>query len=211
MDSHQSTPSPAYETAPAPPGMFGTKIPSVVTMAVVVFLFILPFVEIRCNGMKLQNVSGVQLATGFKTEKSGYGDFSTDALTKTTTNTSRQQPNMYALAALVLAAAGLGLAFVNKRMAAAGGMSVAVLGLAAMVGLMLDIKKQMQHGVFGELGNKTSGDAGEKIPGLENGIKNITDNMPAITVEFAPFFFVVMAGFAAAAFFYYKRMKSMTQ
>lgn len=211
MDSHQPTSQSGFDTVPAPPGMLATKIPSVVTMFVVVFLFLMPFVEIRCNGMKLQNVSGVQLATGFKTEQSGYGDLSTDALTRTTTNSGRQQPNRYALAAFALALAGLGLAFVKKRMAAAGGMAVAVLGLAAMAGLMMDIKNQIKHGVFGDLGSKTTGDSGEKLPALEDGIKKIADNMPAITVEFAPFFFVVMAGFAAAAFFFFKRMKAMNQ
>ena len=54
-------------TATTPqPGIFGTKIPSSVAFGIGVLLFFMPFVDIKCNTMTLQTVSGVQLATGFE-------------------------------------------------------------------------------------------------------------------------------------------------
>lgn len=210
MDSPQSSTPPVYTPPAAAPGMFGTKIPSTVTFTVVVLLFLMPFIEIRCNGMKLQNVSGLQLATGFKTEKGGAGDFTDNTISKATTNTDKQHPNMYAMAALLLGVLGLVLCLVNNRMASAGAMASAVLGLAALIGLMLDIKKQMRTGMFGNLAEKTKDVTGGNSPDLDTGINKIGQGLSdmKITVEFAPFFYVAIVAFAAAAFFCYKRMQA---
>src|SRR6185436_10271425 len=72
MDTNQpasSTTSTTVTTSTpvsATPGMFGTKIPSSVAFVVAVLLFFMPFIDIKCNNMSLQQVSGFQLATGFK-------------------------------------------------------------------------------------------------------------------------------------------------
>lgn len=210
MDSPQPSTPPLYAPASAAPGMFGTKVPSTVTFAVVVLLFLMPFIEIRCNGMKLQSVSGLQLATGFKTEKSGAGDFTDRSLTKATTNSDKQHPNLYAMAGLILGVLGLGLCLVNNRMATAAAMASAVLGVAALVGLLLDIKKQMRTGVFGDLTEKTKDVSSGNVPEVDSGINKIGQGLSdmKITVDFAPFFYVAIVAFAAAAFFCYKRMQS---
>jgi hypothetical protein len=210
MDSHQPSSGPSYAPPSAAPGMFGTKIPSAVSFTVVVLLFLMPFLEIRCNGMKIKSVSGVQLATGFNTSTAETGRFTDDAITKTATNTDLQHPNYYALAALILGVLGLGLSFINNRTATAAAIATAVLGLAAMVGLLLDILKQKRNGLFGDLAEKTKDVTTGNTPDADTGFNNIGKGLSGmgITVDIAPFFYVVMVAFAAAAFFCYKRMTS---
>ena len=71
----------APDASPAPqPGIFGTKIPSSVAFGIGVLLFFMPFVDIKCNSMTLQKVTGAQLATGFEIKGPGsdnslVGDF----------------------------------------------------------------------------------------------------------------------------------------
>lgn len=211
MDHPQSSTSSSYLPASAAPGIFGTKIPSGISFAVVVLLFLMPFLEIRCNGMKIQSVSGIQLATGFKTQNNGTG-FAGDTLTKTTTNTDRQHPNTYAMVALALGIIGLILCLINKKMAAGGAMAAGILGLAAMVGLWLDVKKQMQNGIFGNLANKSK-EAGGDDGVVKEGIDKIGEGLNNLNLEvvFAPFFYVTIVAFATAAFFCFKRMTSLKE
>src|SRR5258705_791711 len=101
MDSNQTTANPAPAYVPASKGMFGTGIPSTVAFAIGVLLFFMPFIDIKCNSMSLQTVSGFQLATGFKMKNSSnnslFNDLKTDkvdeTITKTTTNTDKKKPN----------------------------------------------------------------------------------------------------------------------
>ena len=51
------------------PGIFATKIPSSVVLGIAILLFFLPFVDVKCNTMSLQTVSGFELATGFEIKK----------------------------------------------------------------------------------------------------------------------------------------------
>lgn len=160
--------------------------------------------------MKIDSVSGVRLATGFDLTKSNKSAFTDNTLVNATTNSGKQGPNIYAIAALVLGVAGLGLCFIKNRIAVSAAIAAAVLGLAAMIGLLLDIKKQMRTGLFGGLGEKTKDVTSGNVPEVDTGISKISEGLSGagITVEFAPFFYVVMVAFAAAAFFCYKRMTS---
>lgn len=211
MDNPQPATPSSYQPVASAPGILGTKAPSVISFTAIVLLFLMPFLEIRCNGMKIQSVSGLQLATGFKTENSG-GGFGGDTLTKTTTNTDKQHPNTYALAALALGVVGLILCLMNKKATAGGAMAAAVLGVAAMVGLYLDIKKQMNNGIFNELSRKTK-DTGGEDTGVKDGFEKIGEGLSnlSIKVDFAPVFYIVVVLFAVAAFFSFSRMRQMRE
>ena len=63
MDTNQSTDQPTNQpieqsiastsiqaSAAATPGVLGTKMPSTVAFAVAVLLFLMPFIDIKCNG-----------------------------------------------------------------------------------------------------------------------------------------------------------------
>lgn len=220
METNQPTAQPAYMPASSAPGMFGTSVPSSVSFVVAVLLFFMPFLDIKCNGMKLQSVSGFQLATGVTIKNSGsdvplLDDVKPDgvdkAITKTATKTDKKNPNLYAMVALGLGVIGLGLCFVKNKMAAGVGMVTGVLGAGALIGLMLDIKKQVKTDMLGNLGDKTKDVTNGEVPNLDTGINKIGNQLSdmSITVDFTPWFYLAVIAFLAGAFFCYKRMSSL--
>lgn len=210
MDSVQPSAPPVYQSSPAAPGMFGTKIPSTVAFAVAVLLFFMPFVDIKCNNMSLQTVSGIQLATGFKMKNgsstnSFLDDVKTDkadeTITKTTTKSDKKDPNLYGLVGLGLGVLGLLLSFTNAKAAIGGAMVTGIGSAAALIGMMLDIKKKVKMDMPSGGGSKSSG-------GLEDFGKELSEKMN-ISVDFTPWFYISVLAFLAAAFFCYKRMSAM--
>lgn len=217
MDSNQPlTPAPVYVPAPATPGMFGTKVPSSVAFLVAMLLFLMPFVDIKCNGTSLQTITGVQLATGFKmksTDNSLLNDAKTDnadtAITKTTTtetttttttnNKDKKEPNLYALIAIGLGVLGLLLSFTNAKAAIGGAMITGIGSAAALIGMMLDVKKKVKL----DMPATTKTGSGSDALGLDK----LGDSLK-ITVDFTPWFYISVIAFLVAAFFCYKRMQS---
>jgi len=220
MDTNQPTSAQQVYVPASNPDMFGTKIPSTVAFAIAVLLFFMPFVDIKCNGMKIQSVSGFQLATGV-TIKSGQSDMPylddvkpggvDDAITKTTTKSDKRNPNMYAMIGLALGVIGLGLCFVKNKMTAGGGMVAGVLGAGALIGLMLDVKKAAKTNLLGGLGDKTKDVTNGEVPDLDSGFNKIGKDLSdmSISVDFAPWFYIAVIAFLAGAFFCYKRMSTM--
>ena len=214
MDTNQPTISPTPPTYVAPassPGVFGTKIPSTVAFAVAILLFFLPFIDIKCNNMSLQQVSGFQLATGFQMKNKSsdsplLNDFKTsDAdqqITKSTTGTDKKDPNLFAMIALGLGVLGLLLSFTKAKAGLGLSMFTAVLATAAMIGLMIDIKKKVKIDMPGS-GRQNSDD---DILGFNKLGQEVGDKMN-ISVDFTPWFYVAIIAFLAAAFFCYKRMQ----
>ncbi|MBK6937269.1 MAG: hypothetical protein IPH18_10630 [Chitinophagaceae bacterium] len=204
MDTNQSAAPGDLAPVPSPPAMFSTKVPSATTFFIAVLLFLLPFVDIKCSGMKLQDVKGFELATGFNMKSGGsdmplFDDANTPGvdrpITKTTSKSDRQQPNIFALAALILAVAGAGLCFANNKMATTGALAAGVLSAVSLVGLYFDIKKEVKSSFAGK-----SGDAGNK---LSDGLKDIN-----ITVDFTAWYYITFFALLAGAFFCYKRMQT---
>lgn len=212
MDSNQPTTQPVYAPSPSP-GILGTKIPSSVTFVVAILLFFMPFIDIKCNNMSLQQVNGIQLATGFQmknnsSNNSFFNDFKTDevdkTITKTTTKTDKKDPNLFAMVALGLGILGLILSFTNAKAAIGGAMVTGVLSAASLVGLMIDIKKKVKIDM-----PKTSGDSDGGIldKGFDKIGKSMSDNLN-ISVDFTPWFYIALIAFLAAAVFSYLRMTS---
>ncbi len=206
--------------ASSAPGLFGTSVPSSVSFVVAVLLFFMPFLDIKCNGMKLQSVSGFQLATGVTVKNSGsdvplLDDVKTDgmdkAITKTATKSDKKNPNLYAMVGLGLGVIGLGLCFVKNKMAAGVGMVTGVLGAGALIGLMLDVKKQVNNDMIGKMADKTKDVTQGEVPDLDTGFNKIGNQLSDmnITVDFTPWFYLAVIAFLAGAFFCYKRMSSL--
>ncbi len=167
------------------PGIFGTKIPSSVAFIVAILLFFLPFVDIKCNNMSLQKISGIELATGFNIKTPGSNNSLFDTVEKSTAaKGEKKDPYIYALVALALGVGGLLLSLINKKTTAVGGIIMGALGTAAMIGMMIDIKSDIK---------------GEGIGG-EEGVK--------VAVDFTIWFYMSVIAFLAAAFFSYRRMRS---
>ena len=212
MDSNQPITNPAPVYTPASRGMFGTGIPSSVAFLVAVLLFFMPFIDIKCNNISLQTVSGFQLATGFKMKNTSnnslFDDVKTDKadekITKTTTNTDKKNPNLYAMIALGLGVLGLILSFTKIKAAIAIAMVTGIAGAGAMIGLMLDIKKKVKMDMPGTDGKTGDNDLGKTI---DNFGKEVSDKL-SISVDFTPWFWVALVAFLAGAFFCFKRMQS---
>jgi len=215
MDRNQpsipSTP-PVYAVPASSAGVFGTKIPSTVAFAIAILLFFLPFVDIKCNNMSLQQVSGVQLATGFQMKNKSsdsplFNDFKTNEadqqITKSTTGTDKKDPNLFAMVALGLGVLGLFLSFTKAKSGLGLSMFTAILAVAAMIGLMIDIKKQVKIDMPGS-GRQSSDD---DILGLNKIGQEVGDKMN-ISVDFTPWFYVAIIAFLSAAYFCYKRMQA---
>jgi hypothetical protein len=218
MDQNQAaappsyTPPPAYTTS-ASPGVFGTKIPSAVAFVVGSLLFFLPFIEIKCNGTSLQEVNGIQLATGFQMKNSGsdnpfLDDTKTEdkdkGITQSTTKSEKKDPNMFALVALALGVLGFVLALTNSRAAVGGGIVAGVAAAGALIGLMIDIKRKIKLDIPGSKDKPT----GDDPLGLNKFGNDISDKIN-ISVDFTPWFYISVIAFLLAAFFCYRRMKTM--
>lgn len=199
MSEIQSTTNPVLPSTPSQqPGVFGTKIPSTIAFGIGILLFFMPFLDIKCNSMVLQKVSGIQLATGFKIKSPGsdnslIGSFEnmSDDDAKVTNKTEKKDPNILALAALVLGVAGL---IFSLRDAKTGGLITGILAAVALIATMIDIKSKLKS----ELP-----DLNKTRSSTTSGLDRLGDSM-YIAVDFTPWFYIAIIAFAAAAFFCYK-------
>jgi hypothetical protein len=197
MNATQPTTSYVPPPPPPPPvpGLFGTKIPSAVSFAVGILLFLLPFAEVKCNGSSLASNTGLGIATGMAWKSSANNMFGNDTLgggTAKADNTQKKDPNMYAIIALALGVIGLILSFMDARSAAGSALVAGIVSAGALIGLMLDLKKEVKQPIPDQTGAGGFGDA--------------MNNMK-ISLEMTPWFYVAVVAFLVAAFFCYKRIQ----
>ena len=183
----ESTQPIAY-TAPVNRGVFGTRIPSSVAFLTGVLLFFLPFIDIKCNNYSIQKISGVQVATGFHIKPAGgnnslLGNMESTTGVSTAAKGERKDPNVYALAALGLGLLAFALSLINGKAGSWGGILLGTLTVAAMIGLVLDIKRSIKA---------------ESL-GTEDGV--------TVSVDFTPWFYISLLAFVAAILFSFMRMR----
>ena len=181
-------------TPPAPsPGVFGTKIPSTVAFAIGILLFLLPFAEVKCNGSRMASNTGLGIATGkeWKTSLDGFFGMDLDKETSKANNPKKKDPNAYAIIALAVGSIGLLLSFANARSAAGSALVSGILSAGALIGLMIDLKR--------EVNNPLAVKNNEDFSNTMNPVK--------ITLDFTPLFYVAVIAFLVAAFFCYKRIQ----
>ena len=145
-------------------------------------LFFLPFVELKCNGDLFAKPTGIDLATGktttILTSSEKYWNKKKDW---TLTTTSKEQdPNIFAISALVLGALGFIISLLNFQSTPRLSGVLAILSIAAMIALMLDIRWQV---------NKR----GENI----NNVKITIDNIK-VTADFTKWYFLSVCSFLIA-------------
>ena len=165
-----------------------------VSFLVGVLLFLLPFVDIKCNGQTLASNTGIGLALGtdYKTEaqiKSMETGLGTNTDKKAT---EKQNGKMYvvALVALALGVIGFIVSLLNVKSSSVG---VVVASLAALCLIVLMIQLQMD---IKSQSNTTDTDV------------NLKDNIK-ITAEFTAWYYLSLISFIAAAFFSYRRRQAM--
>jgi hypothetical protein len=186
MDPEQSSPPAAVQSAKPITG----RLSPIFFLLGVVFFF-LPFVDIRCNNVSLQQVSGINLATGFKIKTANNGslfdnlDHSNNDDFSITKNGEERKLNEYALVALIIGAAGLIISLINFKGREILGVITGVGAAAALIGLMADIKSQVK---------------------LDLSAK--TDNLNIrVAVDFTPWFYITVLVFLIGAFLSYIAIK----
>jgi hypothetical protein len=199
------TQPPSFSTPAPPPGMFGTKIPSSIAFVVGILLFLLPFAEIKCSGTKMMSNTGLNIATGGKWKaESGLTNNDQEAELKSKTEKDKMGNAQYfAIAALGLGILGLLFSFSNTRTAGSTGILMGVLSAAALIGVMLEIKKWFNNGI-------AKSDMQKAQDGMDNlGLNKIGDSIAnKFTLDFTPWFYIAIVAFLAAAFFSYWRMRT---
>ena len=205
MDTNQ--PTTLYAPASAAPGLFGTKMPSTVAFAIGILLFLLPFAEIRCAGQKVATKSGLDFALGndWKTQTGGMlgkNDYKDEAMSMGKEQKGNTQ--YYAIGAAALALLGLLLSFANSKTSSAGGLVSGILSSGALVGLVLDEKKNYAASLKAQALDK----AKEGVDSL--GFDKIGNTMgdAKMTLAFSTWIYIAIIAFLAAAFFCYKRMST---
>ncbi len=189
---------PASQPNPVAAPVSPLRMPTITSFGLGILLFFLPFLNIKCNNMVLQKVTGVQLATGFSVKGPGsdnslFGSLeSSFGSGRKIQSTKRQSANMPALAALLLGVAGFVFAIRNNKIASLLCGSIAVL---ALIATMIDIKSKLKT----ELG--TTNPSG----GFGYGRDAI------VGVDFGPGFYLAILAFIAAAFFSYRWMNTKPQ
>src|SRR4030095_6477648 len=133
------------------PGIFTTKIPSAVTFGIGILLFFMPFVDIKCNSITLQKVTGAELATGFEIKGPGsdntvVGDFEKmdDKKGDVHFREGKNDPNIFALVALAMAVLAFIFSLVDSKKALTGAVIAGALTVAALIGAMIDIKRKVE-------------------------------------------------------------------
>lgn len=206
MDTNPPSSSATYTPASAAPGMFGTKIPSAVAFTVGILLFLLPFAEIRCGGTKLATKSGLDFALDKQWKSVAGGMFGKNDLQDKTMSAGKEQKGntqYFIIGALALGVIGLLLSFAGAK-AGAGGIATGILSAGALIGFMLDLKKNVNNSLREQALDK-AGQGADNL-GLDKIGNTMGDLKP--TLAFSPWFYVAVVAFLAAAFFCYKRMQS---
>jgi len=208
MDTNQPASS-ATVNAPSSSSnaMFGTKTPSTVTFAVGILLFLLPFAEIRCGGTKLATKSGLDFALDNKWKPLGGGLFGKEDLKENALASGKEQKGntqYLIIGAMALGVIGFLLAFAGGKKGAAGGIATGVLAAGALIGFMLDLKKNIANSMREEALDKAK--EGADNIGLDKIGNTMGDLKP--TLAFSPWFYIAVIAFLTAAVFCYLRMKS---
>ena len=149
-----------------------------------VLLFLAPFIDIRCNDVSLQQVSGVGLATGFeiKTRDNsllGKLDADNDILIR---KSGKREGNFYALAAMILGLGGFIISLMKFKGKEIWTVIAGIGAAAALIGLMINIRSQLR---------------------LDLSLRNDDTNI-SLVVQFTPWYYLAVIAFLIGAFLSYR-------
>jgi hypothetical protein len=194
MDTNQPLPQPEQPVVPPFRSAFGTKMPSSIAFIAALLFFVMPFIDIKCNGMSLKQITGLQLAVGFKTgtdwdmknERMEVGE-NFDYKAKT----EKRSRNKFALIALGLGIIGLVLSYSTARKGGMGGMITGTAAAISLVLLFIDIKRNVK----------------KSMSSLDNMDKGMEDSI-RVSVDFTAGFYLALLAFLAASYFSYWRWRA---
>jgi hypothetical protein len=187
-------------TVSASTGMFGGRIPSSVAFAVGILLFLLPFAEIKCGSSTIANQSGLGFAMGKEWKTAGSNGMFGDELTKSSSSLDKGEKGntqIFAIAALALGVLGLLLSFANAKTGGGTGIFTGILSAGALIGLMMDIKKNFNASMSNQAAEKT--EQGSDILGFDK-FGDTMNNMKPV-LDFTPWFYVAVSHFWQLQYF----------
>jgi len=129
-------------------GLLGTKIPSSIAFLLGILLFLLPFAEIRCNGAAVANNTGVGIATGTAWKevvtKSIFGSGFQNNPSTNESKVQKQDPNVFAIAALALGVIGVLIAFLTPKGGGRFNLFVGALAAVSLIAMLIDLRSKLK-------------------------------------------------------------------
>lgn len=156
-------------------------------------LFLLPFAEIRCNGLALAHLKGIDMATGASPNVNSDFEkmseqFGSGRTIKTKVDDREGKVYAAAIIALALGVAGLAVSLTKKKIHSPNEMLLGILGAAALLVLLFQVKSDVNTQL-------KTGDA--NVDAL--------NGMMKVSVDFTFWFYLCLLSFLAAAFFSYQQ------
>jgi len=193
----------------SPRGVFSTRIPSTVTFAIALLLFVLPFAEFKCKLPSENQDAIIKIDTGkFSVSNTGLGlafgsdwklnipggnPFQNERSDEWKQHAKSQKPNYYAIVALAMAVLGLGLSFIDAAPFAVITTVAGGIGAGSLIGLMLDLHKK----------------SSDIISGLQNAGNSLDASYQVdLGLRFTPWFYIAIIAMLVAGVFSYKRILS---
>jgi hypothetical protein len=175
-------------------GSFGTPVPSIVTFAIGIALFFLPFAQLKCNTVTIVQNTGLGIAIGSEWKAASQtqlgNELNSDQKSTAAIRNQHNDPNYYAIAALALGVIGLLLAIPRSSTAASGAMIAGGLGVIALIILWIDLKRTIDTRIT----DSTKIDEASILP-------------VRIALEMTPWYFLALGAYIAAAIFAYRRTR----
>jgi len=144
MEPTQAT-VPVSSSSPAT-GLFGTKIPSSIAFLLAILLFLLPFAEIRCNGAAVANNTGLGIATGAEWKevvtKNIFGNGFQNNPSTNESKVQKQDPNIFAIAALALGVIGVFIAFLTPKGGGRFNLFAGALAAVSLIAMLIDLRSK---------------------------------------------------------------------
>jgi len=129
-------------------GLLGTKIPSSIAFLLGILLFLLPFAEIRCNGAAVANNTGLGIATGTEWKevvtKSIFGSGFQNNPSTNESKVQKQDPNVFAIAALALGVIGVLIAFLTPKGGGGFNLFVGALAAVSLIAMLIDLRSKLK-------------------------------------------------------------------
>ncbi len=192
-EQQPANPQAVQATVPAIPG----KLPSTLSFIAGILLFFMPFLDIKCNDLSLQKVSGINLATGFELKSTssnslfgGINEALPGQMNSRIGKSDTREANQYAVIALLAGVAGFILSLLAFRGRGLLGVLLGGGAAIALILLMVDVKKTVNA----------------QMP--QSSLSDQMDMNMRVAVEFTPWFYLAVLLFALAAYFSYKSLKS---
>ena len=127
-------------------GLLGTKIPSSIAFLLAILLFLLPFAEIRCNGTAVASNTGLGIATGTEWKevvtKSIFGNEFQNNPSTNESKVQKQDPNIFAIAALALGVIGVLIAFLTPKGGGKFNLFVGALAATSLIAMLIDLRSK---------------------------------------------------------------------